>query len=145
MQGKSYTIDILGFFRSNRNSETTIVEITEKLIPKGGDVLLQVYCTIGVLDLTFGDCIRYQGESSYDLFEGGLPFLEQYESHVCVHKSESNAKVYALFEKYDTLDFHNLATYSAPYNTNYGVKVRDPINGKEYQINKGQKHGFALY
>lgn len=136
-QGKNFTIDCNGYFRSAGTSERVVVEVRGEYLEKEapGDVLVSVYCTIGCVVVEIGDLL-YSAKSSYNLFEGsGLPLTGQYKGPIRVSTNASEGRIYAVYEKYDALDRELLASYRAPYDVSYGIKLRD--GHRTYQVMDG--------
>lgn len=139
-QGKEFTIDCNGYYKSAGTAERAIVEIRGEYLPKDypGDVLVSVYCSVGSIVVEIGDVI-YAGQSSYNFFRtsvsSGLPLTGQYTGPIRITANASQARIYAVYEKYDTLDRELLASYRAPYDVSYGVKLRDGEH--TYQVKNG--------
>jgi hypothetical protein len=135
-QGKEFTIDCNGYYKSAGTAERAIVEIRGEYLPKDypGDVLVSVYCSVGSIVVEIGDVI-YAGQSSYNFFQSGLPLTGQYTGPIRITANASQARVYAVYEKYDALDRELLASYRAPYDVSYGVKLRDGEH--TYQVKNG--------
>lgn len=135
MQTPSYIIDGQGFFKTTGKKHHVITIVEDNYIPYSGDNLLYVYCTKGTIHVEVeGDVPAYHGAPTVRFFEGGLPFVGQYAAKVWVRKSSEDAQVYAVFENYNENDRRDLAYYSAPYNQEYGVKLRDLRDGTCYQV-----------
>ncbi len=144
-QGKDFTIDCNGYFKSARKAERITLEVKGEYLPKEhpGDTLLSVYCTgpsagpAVCISVEFGPGLTYTGISqTYKFFKGsGLPLTGQYTGPVKVVANASVAQVYAVYEKYDTLDRELLASYRAPYDVSYGIKLRDGPH--TYQVKNG--------
>ena len=135
MQTKTYEIDSQGFFKSKGGARDIVVEVADNYIPYSGDTLVCVYCTKGTIHVEVeGDVPAYHGAPTVRFFEGGLPLVGQYVAKVWVRKSSEDAQVYAVFENYSEHDRRDLAYYSAPYDQEYGVKLRDLRDGTCYQV-----------
>ena len=136
MHTHSYKIDTQGVFKSFASQEQTIVEVEDNFVPYCGDNLLYVYCSRGTIhvELDATDPIIYHGSPTVRFFEGGLPMAGQYAGKVWVRKSSAEARVYAVFENYPEEDRRALVYYSARYEQNRGVKLRDPRDGAIYQV-----------
>ena len=137
MQTHSYTIDTAGVFRSSNVCGHVIVEVAEDgPVPYAGDTLLYVYCTRGTIhvELEGTGSVIYHGTPTVRFFEGGLPFVGQYAGKVWIRRHSTEARVYAVFENYPEDDRRALAYYSALYDQNRGVKLRDPRDGAVYQV-----------
>ena len=137
MQGKDFTIDCNGYFKSAGTAEKITVEVKGDYVVKvpPGDTLLSVYSTIGCVILEFGPGLTYSGETITFFGGAGLPLTGQYAGPVKVSSNASQAQVYAVYEKYDKLDCDILTSYSAPYNASYGVKLKD--GDITYQVKDG--------
>ena len=139
MQGKDFIIDCNGYFKSARTAEKITVEVKGMYLPKEapGDTLLSVYSTIGCVILEFGPgLVIPSAGQTITLFDGaGLPLTGQYAGPIKVSSNASQAQVYAVYEKYDKLDRDIITSYRAPYNSSYGVKLKD--GDITYQIKDG--------
>jgi hypothetical protein len=139
-QGKEFTIDCNGYFKSAGTAERVTVEVCGDYLEKEypGDVLVSVYCSVGSIVVEIGDVI-YAGQSSYNFFRtsvsSGLPLTGQYTGPIRITANASQERIYAVYEKYDTLDRELLASYRAPYDVSYGVKLRDGEH--TYQVKDG--------
>jgi hypothetical protein len=142
-QGKDFTIDCNGYFKSARKAERITLEVKGEYLPKEhpGDTLLSVYSTAPhstvCIVVEFGPGLTYTSiNQAYKFFKGaGLPLTGQYTGPVKVVANASVAQVYAVYEKYDALDRELLASYRAPYDVSYGVKLRDGHH--TYQVKDG--------
>lgn len=142
MQGKDFTIDCNGYFKSARTAEKITVEVKGEYVVKEapGDTLLSVYCIVpdgprASIVVEFGPSLTYCGKA-ITFFDGaGLPLTGQYTGPVKVSSNASQAQVYAVYEKYDKLDRDIITSYRAPYNSSYGVKLKD--GDITYQVKDG--------
>ncbi len=135
MQTKSYEIDSHGVFKSKGKARDFITLVEDNYVPYKGDTLVSIYCTKGSIHVELeGDVPAYHGVPTVRFFEGGLPLVGQYAGKVWVRKSCEDALVYAVFENYSEEDRRDLAYYSALYEQELGVKLRDPRDGSLYQV-----------
>lgn len=144
---KPYIIDDNSFFKSCDKYPRFIVDITnyDKNNKNGistgshGDVLLKVFSNKGSFNAKFasGLILSSNKDGEISFFEGGLPLVGQCCNPPFIENYDTDAKLYAVFEFYGSVERHKLASFRE---NKFGLKLKD--SNETYQIVGGHDIGF---